>query len=69
MDELVKALAAHGAGGVLAALVFWFYRTDRQDSEKKYIELGLNFRSIVEKNTEALTSLRGAIDKQTEVRA
>jgi len=62
MDEIVKNLAQFGVGGVLAGIMFFFYRQDRQASEKQFQELGLNFRTIIEKNTEAVTSLRAAIE-------
>lgn len=29
MEELLKAMAPMGVGGILAAFIFWFYRQDR----------------------------------------
>ena len=39
MNELLTAWGPLGIGGVLAALMFWFYREDRQDSEKRLAEI------------------------------
>ena len=62
--EEIKLLAQFGIGGALAGLVFFFYRQDRVESEKRFTELGLNFRQIVESNTEALTHIKAVLKAQ-----
>jgi hypothetical protein len=62
MEESLKVLAQFGVGGVLAGILFWFYRQDRKDAEQKYGALALDFRSIVEANTRAITKLSTLID-------
>jgi hypothetical protein len=50
-----------GIGGGVGALIFFYYRQDRKESERRYAELSRDFRKIVEDNTRALTSLQEAI--------
>ena len=50
-----------GALGGLAAAMFYFYRQDRKDSEKRFEELSKDFRNIVENNTTAITKLNERI--------
>lgn len=33
MNELLTAWGPLGVGGILAAMMFWFYREDRKDSQ------------------------------------
>ena len=66
MEEIVKNLAQFGVGGVLAGVMFWFYRQDRERSERQFTELGLNFRTIVEKNTEAIAGLKSALENRSD---
>ena len=63
MIDEIRLLAQFGLGGVLAGLMFYFYRRDRQDSEKRYERLAVGFRQIVEDNTAALTSLKDYLRK------
>jgi hypothetical protein len=60
--EEIKLLAQFGLGGVIAAMIFYYYRQDRLESEKRFTDLGLNFRQIVEANTEALTEIKVALN-------
>ena len=53
-DKLVDALIATGPGGIMAAIIFYFYRQDRIASEIRFQELAKDFRAIVENNTAAL---------------
>lgn len=57
-----------GALGILAAMMFYFYRRDslawrrqyiedRDRSEKLYASLALNFREVVQDNTKAMTTI------------
>lgn len=60
MEEL-KLLIQYGAnfgiGGILAGIMFYFYRQDRQKSEA----LAQNFKEIITNNTQAMTKLESAI--------
>jgi hypothetical protein len=51
-----------GVGGVLAGIMFYFYRQDRRHSEDRFEELGKDFRAIVEANTAAMVSLRDSLN-------
>lgn len=63
MEELLKTLAQYGAGGVIAGIMIYFYRQDRKDSESRLTALGSEFRQVVEKNTEAITTLTVTLRK------
>ncbi len=51
-----------GVGGGMAIFVMMIYRADRQKSEERLLEVTRNFMKIVQDNTEAMTSLVGAIE-------
>jgi hypothetical protein len=53
---------ALGVGGALAGVMFYFYRQDRQVSETRMATILADFRSIIEANTKAMTSLERAIE-------
>jgi len=66
--------ASLGVGGILAAVMFWAYRNDRQSSERKfaeyrdamdrrYDELARDFKTIVQENTEASAKLAAVIER------
>lgn len=66
--EVIKALAAGGSTALLALIIFFMYRKDRQDSEecmredRKFMEDRLtrlleSDQASREKNTQALTEL------------
>ena len=46
MEDLIKVLSPLGVGGVLAGLMFWFYRQDRLQCNKREDRMG----SVVERN-------------------
>ncbi len=46
----------------MAIFVMMIYRADRQKSEERLLEVTRNFMKIVQDNTEAMTSLVGAIE-------
>jgi len=50
-------LASLGVGGVLAGGMFVAYRNDRKASEDRLAEFTKDFRTIVQDNTKAMTSL------------
>jgi hypothetical protein len=54
----------------LAGIMFWFYREDRKRSEEKLAAsearlatFAIEFRTIVENNTKAMTELSNHLDK------
>jgi hypothetical protein len=53
--------SALGIGGVLAGVMFYFYRIDRQASEQRLGAIISDFRSIIEANTKAMTALERAV--------
>jgi hypothetical protein len=53
-----------GVGGVLAGVMFYFYRQDRLESEKRMGEIIKDFRGIIEANTAAMTGLQKAIEHE-----
>ena len=55
--EILKALPQAGVMGILAAVLFWFYREDRKKSEEALTTLGKDFRQTVEANTKAISVL------------
>lgn len=62
-DKLIDALISMGPGGVLAALVFHFYRQDRQSSTERFklvqdqfVAYAQDFKSIVQDNTKVIQS-------------
>lgn len=57
MEELITAFAPLGIGGVLAAVMFYFYRQDRQATEARILGITESFREIIEGNTKAMTEL------------
>lgn len=57
----LPAIASLGVGGAIAALVLWFYRQDRQASEKRIESLASDFKQVIQENTEASTALKDAI--------
>lgn len=70
--EAPPSWPALGIGGALAAMMFYFYRQDRKDSEKiqaadraaseaRMAGIISDFRSIIEQNTEAMTALERSI--------
>lgn len=58
------AWGALGIGGVLATVMFYFYRLDRKSSEDRLNGIIQDFRSIIEANTKAMTSLEKAIEER-----
>jgi len=65
MQEVLpfQALAGLGVGGILAGVIFVFYRLDRRESEERIADLGQNFREIVERNTQAFTLLTSVLSR------
>jgi hypothetical protein len=59
--ESIPGWASLGVGGVLAMAMFYFYRLDRKASEERLNGVIKDFRSIIEANTAAMTSLREAV--------
>lgn len=73
MAETVHMFSSLGVGGVLAGIMFYFYRRDRKDSGERfatltkdygdrYEKLAQDFRTIVQDNTAALTRVVEAIE-------
>lgn len=70
MEEL-KLFAQYGVSAVFAVAMFLIYRQDRKTSEERYEKLAVEFRTIVQDNTKAITSntdaiesLKDALDRQ-----
>ena len=59
VDELksLEALLPLGVGGLLAALMFLFYRKDTLDSAKRWEGQSALLVTVVKENTAAITSL------------
>ena len=63
LSKLTEALIATGPGGILALLVFYYYRQDRKDSSARWgktqeelFALARDFKEIVQENTKAIHS-------------
>lgn len=55
--------ASLGVGGVLAIVMFGFYRHDRKSSEDRYNAIAKDFKQIVQENTAASVRLAEVIDR------
>ena len=55
--------ASLGVGGVLAGMMFFFYRQDRKASEERHERLTLDHRSMIQENTQAMTRLCETIER------
>lgn len=51
MDELIKAFPALGIGGILAGMMFWFYRVDSQRSIEQWKGQSDILASLIKENT------------------
>jgi uncharacterized protein HemX len=65
--------ASLGVGGVLAGMMFFYYRRDRRNGEARLIDMGQQqltltreFRSIVENNTRAMERNSEALAQQLQ---
>ena len=68
----IQWFASLGVGGVLAGMMFLYYRYDRRNSSERfqalnqqYAALTKEFRSIVENNTRAMERNSEAISQQS----
>jgi len=52
-----------GVGGALAGIMFFFYRQDRKDNESRWVEIAKDFKTLIQENTQAVTSLRASMDR------
>ena len=59
--EEIKWFASLGVGGILAGVMFFFYRQDRTASEARLAKIGDDFLEIVTGNTTAMVELTEAI--------
>lgn len=67
MDTQITAIFTQlGVGGGIAALMFYFYRQDRKDSQDSLQKLGLDFKETVEANTQAMTKLSVLIEQKID---
>lgn len=62
-ESLMEALGHYGPGGVLAALVFFFYRKDNQLHEERWKGQSEALMEVVVANTEAITALRADLQR------
>lgn len=62
-ESMVEALGHYGPGGVLAALVFFFYRKDGQLHEERWKGQSEALMEVVKENTQAITALRANLDR------
>jgi len=60
----LSPFAGLGVGGILAGVMFYFYRQDRKHSEERFAALGSEFREIVQANTAAIVSLKDALNRR-----
>lgn len=72
--EFVKWLATLGVGGILAAMMFHFYRTDRQDCAQRHAEhmkrheaTAERLESVVRDNTGAMVHIQEGVSELTGV--
>lgn len=65
--DAIPNWGATGIGGALAVGMFYFYRQDRKDAEEKMRGVIADFRSLIEANTRAMTSLERAIEERNHV--
>lgn len=63
VDESLGMFGKLGSIG-LAGMIFFFYRQDRKDSERRHSDLAIEYKEIVQENTAAVTKLTAAIDRQ-----
>jgi len=68
--EFIKAVASLGVGAVFGLVVFFVYRTDRKDTEKRMavllqqdLELRKEENETRKKNTGVLSSLKTLIER------
>lgn len=54
--KLMDALISMGPGGVLAGVIFWFYRQDRKEMLARLLVYADDFKAIVQDNTKAIQS-------------
>ncbi|KKN61521.1 hypothetical protein LCGC14_0521090 [marine sediment metagenome] len=62
-ESLIEALGHYGPGGILAALVFFFYRKDNQLHEERWKGQSEMLMSVVKDNTAAITALTSQLNK------
>ncbi len=62
-DQWLNSLPSLGVGGMLAGIMFFFYRTDRQASEQRLSKITENFLQVIQDNTKAMTSVVDVINK------
>ena len=72
--EFIKWIATLGVGGILAAMMFHFYRTDRQDCASRHDEhmkrheaTAARLEVVVQDNTEAMTTVKDGVAQLTGV--
>jgi hypothetical protein len=58
----IPNLTGLGIGGVLASVMFYFYRQDRKSSEESIKTFAGEFRQVVENNTAAMTKLTTLVE-------
>lgn len=58
MEELLKALAPLGVGGVLAGFIFWFNRKDANDHAKAWQGQTEILLQVVKENTASNVTLQ-----------
>jgi hypothetical protein len=65
--EILKLLSPLGVGGILAGVVFYFYRRDVLNGSKALANSRDLLMENVIKNTEAITEFRLAVKENTEI--
>lgn len=59
IPEVVKFLATLGVGGVLAGVIFWFYRKDAIAHSESWQGQSEALLEVVKDNTKAVAALQG----------
>ena len=59
--ELFKRAAPLGVGGILAAVMFFFYRQDQKDNTERWRGQTQMLLQVVQQNTAAITALTATL--------
>ncbi len=68
MDEVVQHIFSDiiptaGIGGLIAALMFYFYRKDSLENMNRFEGLAKDFKEVIKDNTAVITKLTERLEK------